>query len=299
MAWMTSHLFVHCDEAAAVADALVDLLARTDHRADHEGILDPPAPLLVSPPHEGWVAVTGARAWLESLPWAARELSRLQSAHAVSCELIGNSYSLRLGEFSDGQEQRLLCSPEHAWAGATDEVAAMPMYEDMERQTYVLLTGLGIPPSLVTIGAAPLGFDHLPALGLGTGIVLGPHSDGPAARSGTEVQVRPFSGGDPPVVPTGTTSDFGLMLFDERYVEGKPTRAALDRLLEIEEALLARAKRAVPEADVTLTVTYHGGLHEGLMDEMLRARGRPTAAHVERGDRRPWWQFWRHLGRVG
>jgi hypothetical protein len=101
------------------------------------------------------------------------------------------------------------------------------------------------------------------------------------------------------VLPTGTSQDFGLMLFDDRYVEGRPTLAAVDRLLAIEEEILARARRVEPKVEVTLTVTYHAGIHQGLLDEMLRRRGRPTAAHLDRGEGRPpWWQFWRHFGRM-
>ncbi len=89
------------------------------------------------------------------------------------------------------------------------------------------------------------------------------------------------------------------MLFEDRYVEGRPSRAAVDRLLAIEDEILARARRACPDAkQVSLTVTYHGGAYQDLLDTELQARGRPTAAHLERGDRVPWWQFWRHFGRL-
>lgn len=298
MAWMASNLYLRTEDHTAAVDSLAALLALEDRRADQSGVLDPPPPLLVSPPLGGWLAITGGRGWFGELGWAAAELSRRAGgALAVSAELIGNSYAYRLSEHEHGAERVRVCKPDDgAFSGAPRDRTEMIRYCDAEREVYEQLIRLGVPPPLAAIGTSPLGHGAASEL-LGEGTSLAPAADG-IERSPLEVRVVPFKGEDPPVIPCAMGTDFGVMLFEDRYVEGRPNSAALDRLLEIEEEILARARRARPGSELTLTVTYHGGIHQGTLDEMLRQRGRPTAAHVERGDRIPWWQFWRHFGRM-
>jgi len=298
MAWMASNLFLKSEDPGAAVEALVALLGRLDERADQSGVLDPPPPLLVAPPLDGWIAITGGRGWFRDLSWAARELSkRMGGAPGVSVEIIGNSYAYRISEHERGDARPQVCKPdEGAFAGEPRDQAEMARYCDAEREAYEHLRRLGVPASLCVIGTAPLGHATTSEV-LGEGTRVEP-VEGGVERSGVEVRVAPFTGDDPPVIPCATGTDFGLMLFEDRYVEGRPNSAALDRLLEIEEEILARAKRARPGSELTLTVTYHGGIHQAILDEMLRKRGRPTAAHVERGERIPWWQFWRHFGKM-
>jgi hypothetical protein len=254
---------------------------------------------MVSPSHAGWLAITGGRGWFRDLAWTAGELSRRTGgALCVSAELIGNSYALRLSEHAEGELRRQICRPdERAFAGDASDRAEMICYGDAEREVYEILTGLGVSPPLCVIGTTPVGHPG-PTEALGEGTRLAWLAEGGIERGRLEVRVVPFAGQDPPVVPCATGTDFGLMLFEDRYVEGRPNSKAIDALLAIEEEILARARRARPGGELTLTVTYHGGVHQGTLDEMLRRRGRPTAAHVERGDRIAWWQFWRRFGRM-
>jgi len=296
MAWMSSHLFVRSIEHDQVVDAVAELVAQPDHRASQEGLLDAPGPVVVSPPHEGWTAVCGARAWIDDLVWAAARLSTACRCLVVSCEILGNAYRLRLSEHEGGAQRRVLRTPEGGWLDQPDGASAMPRYDDVELLAWRSLRELGIAAPLVVLGTAPLGYASRPPLALGEAVRLAPGAT--VERSRAPLSTVPFEGDDPPVLPAEASSDFGLTLFERRYVEGKPSDAAVDRLLQIEDDFLARAKRARPEAQVSLTVTYHGGEHQEALDDLLRARGRPTAAYGERGERTPWWQFWRYFGRL-
>jgi hypothetical protein len=295
MAWMAGNIYLNTSDVAAVVKAAESLLASPAHAADPENLLDAPAPLVVSPAHEGWIALTGARGFFDELPWVAAELSRACGVRAVSCELIGNSYALRLASFEAGERKQEKRTPEAGWSGGT--LAEMPVYEDAEKLAMQGLREAGVPAALVAIGTAPLAQPARRVISLGEGMSLR-RPDAGSTPQQVEVRAPELPGNDPPVLPTSTGQDFGLTLFEDRYVEGRPTLVAVDRLMSIEEDLLARAKRACPGAQVSLTVTYHGGRHQDVLDEELRARGRPTAAHLERGDRVPWWQFWRHFGRL-
>jgi hypothetical protein len=308
MAWMAGNIYLSTSDVAAVVKAAEGLLASPAHAADPENLLDAPAPLVVSPAYEGWIAITGARGFFDELPWVAAELSRVCGVRSVSCELIGNSYALRLATFESGERKHEKRTPEAGWSGGTAELAEMPVYEDAEKLALQGLREAGLPTPLAVIGTCPLAQPARRIISLGEGTSLRRPGADSTAESGVgsrgatkapvEVRAPELPGNDPPVLPTGTGQDFGLMLFEDRYVEGRPTLVAVDRLISIEEDILTRAKRACPEAQVSLTVTYHGGSHQDVLDEELRARGRPTAAHLERGDRVPWWQFWRHFGRL-
>lgn len=295
MAWMACNLFVCCEEHDRVVNAVARLLQDAEHRADQAGLLDPPGPVLVSPALDGWVAVTGARGWLDDLVWAAGQLAEACDAAALSCEILGNSCRLRLSAHAPGQEVDTLQTPQHGWDLDTSEPDAMPLYEDAEALAFRRLIEAGVPHPLVTIGARPQGYGT-PTQELGKAASLLP-AEQDVERATQELCVVPFEGDDPPVLPTETSADFGLMMFEDRYLDGPPGDEAVDRLLEIERQLLARAKRAKPRADVTVTVTYHVGVHQDRMDLLLRTRNRHTLP-ADQLMRPPWWQFWRYFGRA-
>jgi len=103
-----------------------------------------------------------------------------------------------------------------------------------------------------------------------------------------------------------TAARKGLGLADEPGVE--PPAQPVERLRADqprkpgEQLLLARAERTCRgegegEARVSLTVTYHAGVHQGPLDDLLRAEGHHTQ-HVTARDRPPWWAFWRYIGKV-
>jgi hypothetical protein len=299
MAWMAQHLFVHTKDSdpAALAAALNALLIDPAHRADLEDFEDPPPPVLVYPPIADWIAVTGVAGWLDDLGWAARQLSETCGEQALSCEVFGNCYRLRLKHYLRGSEERVTQIPESGWCDQDDAPrgAKMPLYEDAEQLAYRELVALGIPAPLLLVGARPLGAPEEP-LEPGRGVQLLPDGD-QVKQSAIELALVPFEGDDAPLLPNRVSQDFGLMLFEDRYLEGEPSQTALDRLLAIEEAIIGRARRALPEGQVTLTVTYFAGPHQAKLDTMLQARDRHTLPSDQRM-RPPWWQFWRHLGRM-
>jgi hypothetical protein len=191
----------------------------------------------------------------------------------------------------------------------------MPLYEDVEAKAFFELREMEIPPPLALIGTCPLGVDEKAAQEIGQGACLKPHKEG-VDKAMVTIKVPAFDGIEPPVLPHEVSRDFGLMLFDDRYVEGQPSDAAVDRLLEIEEQILARATKVAPKPPdnptqptvqptgllppqpaITLTVTYYGGPHQPKLDAMLRSRNRHTLP-VEQKMRPPWWQFWRFFGRI-
>ena len=294
MAWMASNIYINSEDHDAVVAAVGELLQNEEHRADHEGLLDPPGPVVVCPAHEGWVAVTGARAWFDDPVWAAKELCAALDAAVVNCEIIGNSYRLCVSEHRPGENEQVFRTPDHGWDLSGDEPKTMPEYEDTEQLAFDRLRELSVPLPLICIGTLPLGYPKATLdLGEGAGLRV---SDGDLQQDERPIKVVEFEGDDPPVLPTETTRDFGLMCFEERYVEGRPGDDAVDRLLQIEKGMLARAERAQPQKDVSLTVSYHASIHQDQMDELLRVRNRHTlpSEHLMRP---PWWQFWRHQGK--
>ncbi len=295
MAWMASNIYIESDDHGAVVAAAEELLGDEGHRADHTGLLDPPGPLVVSPSLSGWTAVTGARAWFDDPAWAAEELSAACDACVVSCEIIANSARLCVARYAPGEEVDELRTPDHGWDPDEDEPAQMPLYEDTEQLAYDRLVELSVPRPLIVIGTLPLGYPKA-TLDLGQGTRLRPADGGEVKSDERAVKVVDFEGDDPPVLPTEITRDFGLMCFEDRYLEGRPADDAVDRLLKIEKEVLARAERAQPRQDVSLTVSYHASIHQDRMDELLRVRNRHTLPS-EQLMRPPWWQFWRHLGK--
>ena len=294
MAWMASNIYIESADHAGVAAAVKELLGQEGHRADHAGLLDPPGPVVVSPAHEGWVAVTGVRAWFDDPVWAAQKLSAACDAAVVSCEIIGNSYRLCLSLHRAGRDAEVTRFPDHGWNLEATEPKTMPLYEDTEKLAFTRLVELSVPLPLITIGTLPLGFPKA-TLDLGQGAGLRP-SDRGVKQDERPVKVVDYEGEDPPVLPTETTRDFGLMCFEDRYVEGHPGDDAVDRLLQIEKEMLARADRAQPQNDVSLTVSYHASIHQDRMDELLRIRNRHTLPS-DQLMQPPWWQFWRYLGK--
>jgi hypothetical protein len=293
MAWMASHIFFQLNDQTVLVEAVQELLGRTPRSSES----DPPEPFWIGPPHEGWIAITGVRGWLDDLPRDSQELSAAGHCRALCCEIFGNCYRLRLSEFSAGEKVRIIKTPGEGWDEDPGEAALMPLYEDAERMAYTALREAGVPPSLITLGTSPLGYAARSALELGRAVRLFP-VEGKMERSEQVLRVVPFEGDEPPVLPCEMGRDFGLMLFETRYVEGRPSTGTVERLLQIEETFLARARRAQPEDDLTLTVMYHTGVYQNELDALLRARGRPTATYAERGERVPWWQFWRFVGRL-
>ncbi len=297
MAWMASNIYVKHPDRGVVVGVLERLLLGGEHQRDQEGILDPPGPMVVSPVHEGWVVVSGVGSWLDDLNWAAKELSCETGGLTASLDMIGNSYRLRYSEQRGGEQLKELQMPDHGWAGEMDEPPRMPSYQDVERLAFETLSELGVPRCLITIGTSPLGYPEPAPLEGGDAVQLS--LDGARVERGEmPCLVVPFEGDDPPVLPTHITRDFGEMLFEERYVEGAPEQQALARLLEIEDELLARAKRAAPAEEVTLTVSYYTAAHQERLNNMLQQQDRLNLNKDQRLKRAPWWTFWRFFGRL-
>lgn len=296
MAWMASNIYIEHDDDGQVADAIERLLCRGEGLRDREGILDAPRPILVTPPLGGWVAVARLGPWLEDVPLAAAALAADTGAHAVSLEMIGNSYRMRLCEYRGDESVGEERTPEHGWNGELDEPPQMPLYEDAEARAYGALVELGVPRTLITVGAAPLGHDEVPAEELGDAVRL-TLDDGQVRQERGPLSAAPFSGDAPPVLPTNITRDFGEMLFEERYVEGDPAPEALVRLLEIEDTLAERARRAAPRKDVSLTVTYYAAAHQEKLNALLHRRDRLNLTKDQHLKRSPWWTFWRFFGK--
>ena len=297
MAWMASDIFVKHPEQAAVAGAVETLLLDGEHRRDQEGILDPFAPVVVSPQVDGWVAIIRLGPWLSDVPRAARTLARELSCVTASLEMIGNSYRMRYTECRGDEQVQQRRTPEHGWQGEIDEPARMPMYEDAEALGFAALVERGVPVPLITLGLAPLGAAEPPEQEPLQAITLAAQGD-TVRREQLALAAATLPGEAPPVLPTKITRDFGELLFEERYVEGAPTPEALDRLLAMEETLLDRAKRAAPDKDVTLNVTYHAGAHQPRLNALLQGRDRLNLSKDQRLRRAPWWNFWQFFGKV-
>jgi hypothetical protein len=291
-----------------------ELLLEGAPRFEHQAALleTPPAPLFISPPYEGWMVITGARPWGLELRTAAERLSQACHTTAISCEIFGNCYRLRLSAYRNGQPDRHLCTPQDGWqeqsattsiamaqkkAAALADTAEMPLYDDAEQLAYETLLALEVPVPLMLMGTQPFGSAAKAALEVGPGTTLKPTAEGAAIpRDSLPLFLPapcPSAAADAPVLPTSVGQDFGLTLFEDRYVEGRPGPASLERLLQIEAALLARAQRAAPGAKVSLTLCYHAGIDQPRLEAMLRAKERPTLAATGDAPCRPWWAFWR------
>ncbi len=298
MAWMTKTVFVKGASVEALAGEVGGLLGDAAIARDNDGVLGHPAPVRLSPACDGWVAINGLSAWLDDLLAACERLSR-QADSAVSLELLGNSLRLRCGQYVKGEQRHLLASPESLpWEVLAEHAGPMPRYDDVEEKAFRTLRALGIPGALLGIDLAPLG--AAPPETIGEGLALVPQGDDerpPEGFENTPIEVRavPLAGADPPALPREASRDFGVSLFDDRYVEGKPDGEAVDRLLEVEERWEARARRAVDEPEVSLTVTYHGGTWQEPLDALLRTRGRYVPPTL-RPTTPPWWAFWRYFG---
>lgn len=298
MAWMTKTVFVKGASVEALASDVTRLLRDGALTRDGGGLLGHPPPVRLSPARDGWVAVNGLGAWLADLLTASERLSQ-QADSAVSCELIGNSLRLRCGQYVKGERRHLLASPESLpWEALAEHAGPMPRYDDVEEKAFRTLRALGIPAALLGVDLAPLG--AAPAEPLGEGLELvaqGDEEQPPEDFEARPIEVRgaPLDDDDPPTLPREASRDFGVSLFDDRYVEGRPNSEAVERLLEIEERWEARARRAVGEPEVSLTITYFGGTYQEQLDDLLRDRGhyvpptlRPTTP--------PWWAFWKYFG---
>lgn len=298
MAWMTANIYVRTDDPDGVAASVERLLEAGELCTDRDGILDAPQPVVVSPAYQGWVAVLRAREWLSPLPEVAARLSAEGDTEVVSAEVVGNSYRARLCRVVAGEETARTTAPEGGFSDDPldqPDLQTMPLYDDVELQAFDFLRKSGVPAPLSLLGAAPLGYPSRGDLPLGEGVTLSAGPGGTVTRGTVEVTAVDYRSDDPPSVPTHVSRDFGLMLMEERYVEGAPTEKSLDRLLDIEKELLQRAIRAAPGERVSLTVTYNAPLHQDRLDAMLRARDRHTLAR-EMSSAPPWWQFWRHFG---
>jgi hypothetical protein len=307
MAWMASWILVEGASEDALIAALGQLANDAEQQADCHGLEGAPTPITVTPEVDGWRAILGLRGYIADLSWAAARLSEV-ATRALSLELIGNSLLLRMTEQREGQQQSTVQSPNLPWNAITTHDGPMPLYGDVEQRAYVTLRALGVPQLLIATGFSPVGSTQK-SLGEGALLQLS-HEEaegtlerdtvksGPRPRVvGLELSAGAVAADVAPVLPREVGYDFGLLLVDERYVEGKPHGAAVDRLISLEQALLERAKAACPDQpQIDVSITYHAGSHQLLLDEMLRARGRHVAPTVERHSI-PWWQFWRHFGK--
>ena len=301
---MTKTLFIKGASTEALTHALKPLLTDEDKALDHAGILGPPPPVRVSPQVDGWVAINGLADWIADLLDAAKLLST-QSESTLSCELLGNSLRLRFAQYVRGEERHLLRSPhELTWNTLTEHQGAMPRYDDVEDKAYKTLRALGVPNVLLGIDLTPLGDKTLRSLG--EGLTLGSsdskndddnknEAQSLLKQDTIDVQAVSLSRDEPPTLPREESQDFGISLFDDRYVEGRPSAATVERLLDLEAQWEARARRACGEPEVNLTITYHGGTYQEQLDKLLRVRGhyvpptlRPTTP--------PWWAFWKYFG---
>lgn len=285
MAWVIRNLFFEGKvEDTTLKEGLRRLIG--DNRGG--------APLTISPAFEGWRTISGAGGWIDDLPAAAKELASSLHIRVLSCELVAHSYLLRIGEHGADGAQKLLQSPNLPWGAATPHRGEMPLYEDVEQRAHSTLVGMGVPRELLLIGVPALGACDERVIGAGTQLLA--NEEGELEERSCELSAPQLvSADDAPVVPRERDAGFGLTLADDRYVEGRPTARAVDRLIELEEALLERAKICAPEQSVHLTVTYHGGSHQQQLDALLRARDR-FVPPSPRPPATPWWQFWRHFG---
>lgn len=285
MAWVMRNLFIEdAPKGEAVMTSLRELIAEEGGAT----------PLTVSPSLDGWRAVSGAGGWIDDLPAAAEAMAQSLDRRVLSAELVAHSYLLRIGEHRRDGAQKLLQSPDLPWGAAEPHRGEMPLYEDVEQRALTTLVGMGVPQHLVLAGVHALGAQGQKTLGEASQLLRseeGAIEERSCPLSAPELPQK----GDAPVVPRERDAGFGLSLGDDRYLEGRPSGRAVDRLIELEEALLARAKTCVPDTEIHLTLIYHAGSFQAELDGLLRARDR-FVPPSPRPPTTPWWQFWRHFG---
>ena len=297
MAWVAANIFVRWEagELEPLLQALGELVESPAHRPERGGVLDAPPALVVSPPRDRWVVLIGLRGWLTDLPRAATELSRVDGAtRAVSLELLGNCYRLRLSDSAEGKQRSLLSSPDGLDWQQTAHDGPMPLYRDVEQLAFATLLDADIPRELALIGARPADAEAHERVDLGEATCLEQGKRG-LERSRRPLRCLAYDSDDAPLSPQSVGRDFGFALFDDRYVEGVPTDASVNRLIQLEEKLLDRARRLHGDR-AQLTLTYYNGAYQSELDALLRARDRQVATSTRR-EHVPWWQFWRYFGR--
>jgi hypothetical protein len=223
----------------------------------------------------------------------------------LAIELLGTAFRLRFADYrgDSSLDNDELTIPQTGW-GLEDDSATdrMPHYQDVEQIAYDRLHQAGIPGDLIVQGFAPLGNREDVSLGQGIELRANSGSDGtdaPPSQVGVDLRSQPFAGDDAPVVIQKMNGDFGPMMVEDRYLVGQPTAAALDVLLTLEEALLERARKALPDENTnrfSLTVTYHAGIYQAELDELLRRNSRHVPPRHQ-SIRVPWWKFWHYFGR--
>ena len=281
MAWVSSRVYAQAG-LKDTADALESLLQDTSCRRVEVVGDTPPPPMTLC--HAGtWTAIFGATQWLSDLPLATRRLSR-SLGRVVSCELFGHAFRLRVAEAEDGVETVSLRSPNTPW-GAPE--LSMPLYDDVERKAFRVLESIAVPRKLILAGLEPLGCSK--PVDLGPGLVIDD-----AGRKDVALASIDSTSNDAPVVPFSVAVHKRMVVRDHRYVEGKPSSAAVDRLLVLESELQRRAERAA-NAAIELTVIYHAGPYQQALDDMLVKRGRSVMPSPRR-DTSHWWHFWKHFG---
>jgi hypothetical protein len=295
LAWVACHLFVHAEDPRDVYDGLLEILRPPPHADEASPGGDDPSPLTITPAIDGWVAVTGISHWVQDVEHAARRLSAACTTHVISVELYAQVFRLRIAEHRSGQSGSSVRTPDHGWAEdrAATYHGPMPLYEDVEQRAYRTLRGLGLPALSITLGTRPYGAaPQSHPIGDGR-LVRGPR---PSLHSeSVSLVAAPPPCDEAPVIAQRAAGQLGGSLFDVRYVEGVPSAAAVERLIALESAVEARARRADPAGRVNLTVTYHAGIHQQRLDELLRERGRHVPPSARRATA-PWWQFWRYFG---
>jgi len=206
--------------------------------------------------------------------------------------VLGGFFRLRHSEHRAGAQQTLELSPTDAWNDtAPDE--KMPLYRDVEQLAFAMLLDLGIPRPLILLDAS------LPdgqTMALGPAVALR-REDERLTRTETPLHAPRYDGNEAPMLPKEIGRDFGVTLFDDRYVEGAPTAATVTRLLQLEDKILDRAQRQYG-AEARLTLSYHNACFQDELDELMRARGHQVPLRGPRREQVPWWQFWRHFGRM-
>ncbi|MBW2730931.1 MAG: hypothetical protein JRH20_00975 [Deltaproteobacteria bacterium] len=295
MAWVMRNLFIEDgdgEEPVGEEDVMTHLRELTAESCGAQA-------LTLSAPLQRWRVVSGTGGWLEDLPQAAKAMAERLGRRVISCELIAHSFLLRIGENQPGGAQKLLQSPDLPWGAATPHRGEMPLYEDVEQRALATLVGMGVPRFLVLLAVPALGAEG--KIDLGTGVERHANEEGDIEERACSLFAPKLHASDgsesdaTPVVPREHDAGFGLSLSDDRYVEGRPSGRAVDRLVELEEALLARAKACSPGAKVRMIISYHAGSFQADLDEMLRARDR-FVPPSPRPATPPWWQFWRYFG---
>jgi hypothetical protein len=298
MAWTLANLFVRGATQDQVRIGLRQVwVGAAARRADNSQLQEQPPPITITPPVDGWLAITGLRCFVIDLPWASQALSRASDSLVLSCELAGLAYRLRYTEYDKGARQDELLSPEVLWQqdDTSDYSGPMPFYEDVESLAYRRLAARGVPHRLIYLGISALGREAAERYPLGQAICATPDDFSVDDTLSIDAQGE-STWAEAPILPNAVSRDWGLLLLEQRYLEGRPNARSIDHLLELEEAWRLRAQ-ALQREEVHLAMTYYGGRYQTDLDRMLRKRGRmvvPTA----RPDRRSWWYFWRFFSRV-